>query len=63
MKKSPKKEIYHSLNNALASFCLSADLLSRQIYGKLTTQQKTCVASMLSDAKKIKNLVKKLPEH
>ncbi|OGZ64720.1 MAG: hypothetical protein A3A98_01870 [Candidatus Staskawiczbacteria bacterium RIFCSPLOWO2_01_FULL_40_39] len=58
-KKIKPSETIHKLNNLLTSVMLSAELLVRQGYG----QKKKYLKIILSESKKIKNLLKKLSKN
>lgn len=51
-------EAIHKLSNLLTNINLSIELLTKGLYGSLNDQQTKCLKSMLSDGKKIKNLIK-----
>ena len=50
----------HELNNLLTNIGLSAELLLKGLGGKVNAKQKEYLRGILSDSKKMKNLVKKL---
>ena len=64
MKKSKKtsraKATIHTLHNYLTSINLSAELLLKEFYGAINGKQKKYLKVILSEAKKIQTLVKKI---
>lgn len=61
MKKIPKdtfSDTRHTLNNLLTSVVMSAEILSRELFGKLNSKQKKYVKTILSEAKKMKKALK-----
>jgi len=50
----------HQINNLLASANLSTEILLKEIYGPLNPRQKKQLNAILSEGKKIAQLIKKL---
>ncbi len=63
MKKNNKKDINHTiheLNNLLTNINLSAEMLVKDVYGTLNAKQKKYVNIILSEAKKMASLIRKI---
>jgi signal transduction histidine kinase len=61
--KNKTEKIVHDINNLLTSTNLSAELLEKEFYGPLNAKQKEHLKGILSDGKKIKDLIKKLTKN
>ena len=60
MTKNKTDETVHKINNLLTSVTMAAEMLSRELVGKLNAEQKKYVDIILSEAKNIKTTIKKL---
>lgn len=61
MKKNTKNHSskdFHAINNLLAHISLSAEVLLQEIPGTLNSEQKKYTKAILSECKKIKNMLK-----
>ena len=52
--------IVHKFNNRLTNIGLSTELVIKEIYGPINTKQKKQLMVVLSEVKKMKNLLKTL---
>lgn len=54
------RKTIHTLNNLLTNISLSSELLIKEIYGDVNAQQKKSLKLIISEGKKIKNLIQKI---